>query len=239
MTESELATIRFHLRHAGFAVANGVFDSGELAQLDQATRSMILTWQETNDPDFWSFTAKADSRPILYRIHRFERKAGSAVGAILNNPNFRQLIDAVFGCAATPSACALIVKESRRGAAVPWHRDPVPVPPACVYNFSVFLDEATEDNGCLEVIPGSHLTQDLVPAMLQGLPSPAIYVPARPGDVLVHDVCIIHGSAASKSDAWRRSLVTEFRPFWLGLLPAAAMTGLSPASYQPDELHRV
>jgi len=42
------------------------------------------------------------------------------------------------------------------------------------------------------------------------MPPTAVPVPAEPGDVLVHDVRIEHGSPVSESETGRRAIVVEY-----------------------------
>jgi phytanoyl-CoA hydroxylase len=111
----------------------------------------------------------------------------------------------------------MIVKMPGLAARVPWHRDRTSVPPHSVCNLSVFLDDSVPENGCLEFVPGSHLLPDDADATQtceRGLIQP---VPATAGDVLVHDVRIVHGSRTNTSTAYRRSIVIEFAPVGLVL----------------------
>jgi ectoine hydroxylase-related dioxygenase (phytanoyl-CoA dioxygenase family) len=77
---------------------------------------------------------------------------------------------------------------------------------------------STRENGCVQVIPGSHhqgmlthlsskdrpgrLSLETDPAMLDE--SKAVHVELEAGDVSVHHPLVLHASDANKSDEWRR-----------------------------------
>jgi ectoine hydroxylase-related dioxygenase (phytanoyl-CoA dioxygenase family) len=84
------------------------------------------------------------------------------------------------------------------------------------------LDPCDEENGCLEVVPGSHewpvlctiaadtsrsFTDVTVP-----LPDDAQLVPVEmePGDVLFFNGSLVHGSKPNRSDRFRRALIGHY-----------------------------
>jgi phytanoyl-CoA hydroxylase len=87
----------------------------------------------------------------------------------------------------------------------------------------VALDPAVEENGCLEVVPGTHemdifcpeeadaevsFTRDYVPVP-EGLE--AVPVVMRPGDVLFFNGQLVHGSQPNRSgDRFRRSFICHY-----------------------------
>ena len=226
MTELDRAALRLTLRERGYARVPGACDGAALVALDEVTSTMIANWSSgpPADTDFWWYPG-SDGR-VLYRIHQFDRKQPDVVASALVAPTVRAILDAAFGEPAELSACALIVKLPRIGSPVPWHRDPIAVPPCSVYNVSVFLDDATPENGCLEVVPQSHVRPEL---RADGdRPAGSVHVPAVAGDAIVHDVRLLHGSGPNTGPTWRRSLVTEFQPRWIRVLVEAGRLDLHP-----------
>jgi len=81
-----------------------------------------------------------------------------------------------------------------------------------------YLDEATvEKQNCLWVIPGTHKLPDFVAAMMieslvkDGFKTTnAIPVPVQPGDVILHNILVLHGSSSCTSPL-RRTVYYEFR----------------------------
>lgn len=204
--------LRDVLQKKGFVVVPQLFSAADLEQVDRATAEMIRQWRagDSNDRDFWSCHMEGFSHPVLYRIHNLETKHRS-VGDISDAPALRQIVESALGESGFPTAFALVIKMPDGGAAVPWHRDPVNVQPSRVFNFSIYLDDSLKDNGCLEVLEGSHVL-DMDTRVDNEHPAGALRVVARRGDVIIHDVRLFHGSGSSTSVRPRRSIVIEFRP---------------------------
>lgn len=119
----------------------------------------------------------------------------------------------------------MMLKEARTGGAWEWHQDY-----GYWYNYGclypqmisclIALDRADQTNGCLQVIPGTHLLgrmdhgktgeqtgADLerVNAVLQQ--KSIHFVEAEPGDVLFFHCNLLHRSDANRSDRSRWSLI--------------------------------
>jgi len=84
------------------------------------------------------------------------------------------------------------------------------------------LDQCDEENGCLEVVPGSHewpvlctipadTTQSFTDVTVP-IPDDAEVVPVvmEPGDVLFFNGSLVHGSEPNRSDRFRRALVGHY-----------------------------
>jgi phytanoyl-CoA hydroxylase len=123
-----------------------------------------------------------------------------------------------------------IAKPSRSGQAVLWHQDGAfwPLEPMEVVSLWVALDDTDATNGCLRVVPGTHLWDlkpnrrstdvanvlnaeiDVDPALIDE--EMAVDIALRAGDVEVHHPNIIHGSHANTSPHWRRGLTIRYIP---------------------------
>jgi ectoine hydroxylase-related dioxygenase (phytanoyl-CoA dioxygenase family) len=68
----------------------------------------------------------------------------------------------------------------------------------------IHLDDATEENGPLVVLPGSHTSRD-APAT-----RPAVAILAAAGDVLAMRPLLAHCSGASRASSHRRVIHLEF-----------------------------
>ena len=111
-------------------------------------------------------------------------------------------------------------------SATSWHQDNGVVLPEAdeseVLTVWFPLNEATVENGCLQIIPGSH-RQGLhthcpghtgglrIPEQFMALES-AMPVPMQPGDVLFLTQHTIHGSLANESDDLRWSFDLRYNP---------------------------
>jgi hypothetical protein len=128
-----------------------------------------------------------------------------------------------------------LAKRPRRPQAVfAWHQDlgywPSGAPDTRTVTCSLALDDATLENGCLKVVPGSHLEAKLRPhrpsawstspelraeahtlSVELGESDAVVALPVRRGSITVHNERIVHGSAGNESDGWRRTYVIAHR----------------------------
>lgn len=123
-------------------------------------------------------------------------------------------------------------KPPRTGGATAWHQDhpywPV-LQPADLVSAWVALDDADEENGCMWMVPGSHLwgphkggtigtdaatfaplpDRALLPAGADPMPVPC---PVRRGHVLFHHCLTWHGSPPNRSDRGRPAVAVHYMP---------------------------
>lgn len=96
----------------------------------------------------------------------------------------------------------------------PWHqdiRDPHVVEPLKHYVQTYLLvDEATEENGALAVVPGSQLGGARPKPLGGDWTDGAVLVTGQPGDCLLFSTYTIHGSGPNRSGSQRRSYINGF-----------------------------
>jgi phytanoyl-CoA hydroxylase len=113
----------------------------------------------------------------------------------------------------------LMLKPALVGSKMPWHQDSNywPIDPMELCSVWTALDPATSENGCMQVIPGSHKL-GVIPTR-PGMPSleddqidlaKAIEVPMAPGSSLFFHSLLLHGSEPNHSDKHRRAFITSF-----------------------------
>eukprot|EP00658_Telonema_sp_P-2_P083828 TRINITY_DN9178_c0_g1_i2.p1 TRINITY_DN9178_c0_g1~~TRINITY_DN9178_c0_g1_i2.p1 ORF type:complete len:176 (+),score=32.28 TRINITY_DN9178_c0_g1_i2:108-635(+) len=110
----------------------------------------------------------------------------------------------------------------------------------------VAIDPSSQKNGCLQVVPGSHRAQRLLPHRTHNDPAqfalqqevhPTEYNRAdvvnlvlEPGQISLHDVYLVHGSRKNDSDVSRRGMTMRFFPtssVYRRDLPDPALRGVS------------
>ena len=115
-----------------------------------------------------------------------------------------------------------------------WHQDEffIPTRDRSLTGAWIAIDDATIDNGCLWVVPGSHRDGYLWPHRDHGQapefdPSPACYgfdeslqvpVEVTAGSVVFFNGYLLHQSRRNRSDIYRRVLVSHYCNSW-SLLP--------------------
>lgn len=120
-------------------------------------------------------------------------------------------------------------KPAGTGKRVPWHQDGEywPIRPLATCSAWIALDDATPENGCLRVVPGTHKQQrlrahtqkdssDLV--LNQELNAEeyderdAVDIVLEAGQISLHDVYLVHGSEPNRSDKRRAGYVCRYMP---------------------------
>lgn len=206
-------------RQNGYALSPRLLGDPLLARLRAEADRLVRRFTDGGhrSDDYWYFERAVSRDLVLYRIHKLQRQGSAAINDLFADGLLHALARDVLGVPAKSTVCAMIVKMPRVAARVPWHRDRTSVPPHTVCNLSLFLDDSTTANGCLEFVPRSHLS----PAEVDGdevlQRGPVRAVPAQAGDVLIHDVRVVHGSRTNETESFRRSIVVEFAPVGLDL----------------------
>ncbi len=119
----------------------------------------------------------------------------------------------------------VFAKPPNHPGVVPWHQDYsywTRTTPACHITLNLMLDDADEESGCLQFVPGSH-RWGLLPSMpfdspleavRELLPSHAewrpVRVPVRAGQATIHHSHTLHGSDRNRSSRWRRAVVCNY-----------------------------
>ena len=224
-------------RSAGYLILPDVVTEAELAPIESTFERFIRGEVTGMGRDFCDM-----SGPYGRAFEDF-----NLVNAVLPRVYDPGLADNVFERRATSIAEQLIgedllldydqflAKRPRRSKAVfAWHQDlgywPSGTPDTRTVTCSLALDDATLENGCLKVVPGSHLEPKLRPhrplawstrpelrdeahtlTVELGARDRVVALPVPRGGITVHNERIVHGSAGNESEGWRRTYVIAHR----------------------------
>ena len=125
--------------------------------------------------------------------------------------------------------CQIFCKPGGDGMEVPWHQDGHywPIRPLATCTVWVALDDSTVENGCLRVIPGSHLAQTIHPHLREERDdlvlnqrtadghfdeTTAVDIKLQAGQMSMHDVYMIHGSNPNRSPRRRAGVAIRYMP---------------------------
>jgi ectoine hydroxylase-related dioxygenase (phytanoyl-CoA dioxygenase family) len=174
-----------------------------------------VSWEHEIDP--------AVRRRIKQLMHA--ELVSPALNRLVRAPSVLAVVEALMGPEIALYHCKLLMKAAREGTVTPWHQDysywvrdgnrPLMI------NCMLAIDDATVENGCLQMVPGSHraglLEHDrarqpfgvFLPGYFQPRPD-AVPVPMRPGDAVFFGPLIIHGSDANRSERDRRAVTIAY-----------------------------
>lgn len=145
---------------------------------------------------------------------------------LVSEPSLVDIAEIFLGPDIALFATHYICKPPWTGRAVRWHQDGAfwPLEPPEVITAWVAITDSTPDNGCLRVVPGSHLGEVSAMRPVDGEAvlseeiavdvdeDAAVDLVLAPGDVSVHHPSIHHASQPNTSDRWRRGLTIRYIP---------------------------
>lgn len=107
-----------------------------------------------------------------------------------------------------------IIKLARAGMGVPFHQDTLYQSlKSTVFSIGVYFDDSDQDP--LYALPGTQmlgpLSEEEVLKIAHDRKDELVSLPVKAGDLLLHNVQMIHGSGANYSEKTRRVLYFEFR----------------------------
>jgi len=212
----------------------------------------------TEDGNDFAFADRPNGR-VMFRVDYLHDKRQAASLELLGSPEILGIAQSLSGDNYVPTYESMVFKNAGDGAPIHWHQDAVHPRKWRIYNVDVYLDDSRAGEGALRVVPGTHRSKADICALEEGhewdIPG-ATEVALKAGDVLIHDVMIVHGSPPVTGNALRRTIYYEFRaaeqidaegPWgrdWidarLRLIPLAleahaeAFPDVPPASWRPD-----
>ncbi|HTL53185.1 MAG TPA: phytanoyl-CoA dioxygenase family protein [Planctomycetota bacterium] len=214
-------------RRDGYVVVESLFSKGELARtrdvIDEMTRAAIASGADYKkvlelEPEL------IDGQRVARRIYDpFEQH--EQFRALATSPKMLDRVEALIGPDLMIHHSKLNMKPPRVGSAVEWHQDLTYFPHtnSDLVTTLVYLDDATPENGCLQVLPGEHhrffnhanpdgsfagmITEDF----LKQSPSKPVPLSAPAGSVIFMSCILPHASLPNRSPDPRRTLIYEFR----------------------------
>lgn len=138
---------------------------------------------------------------------------------IFTSPKTVKCMRDIIGASVYLHSSKVMFKPANGGAAKPWHQDA-----AYWKNYEpkqvtvwLALDDATEENGCIWAIPGSHHL-GLIPHVARELQveesridmAKAVPVPVKPGGLLIFHSLVLHMSKKNTSDKNRCAIICDY-----------------------------
>jgi phytanoyl-CoA hydroxylase len=194
----------------GYVVVPDVLDPGLLAQVRDVAAAICAGMGSDDIRDFLC-------------IH-FPHKVSSLMREIAAHPDVVKVLTDIIGPNVKMMQSMLFIKaEGKPGQA--WHQDEshIPTRDRSLTAAWIALDDATVDNGCLWVLPGSHRNGILYPTREQDDPrydctreahgftdDAAVPVEVPAGAAVIFNGYLLHRSLPNKSNGFRRALVHHY-----------------------------
>ena len=203
--------------HDGFLLCRGLFDAAEIELLRRSAK-------EDKALDDHSF-GRADGEGGTVRLSLWNHPGQGVYGAFARCERLVGTVELLLRDEAYHYHSKMIMKDARVGGAWAWHQDygywygNGVLTPNLVSAF-IAVDPATQANGCLQVIRGSHhcgrihhqLTGEQAGADPERVAeilkrNELVYVEMQPGDVLFFHSNLLHRSDQNRSEHPRWSMI--------------------------------
>jgi len=201
----------------GFVLVRGMFDAAEIELLRRSAK-------DDKALDDHSY-GKADNEGGVVRLSLWNHPGNGIYGMFARCRSLVDSAEALLGGEVYHYHSKMIMKEPKVGGAWAWHQDygywyqnGVLFP--LLTSASIAVDRATRENGCLQVLKGSHLagrvdhvlTGEQAGADLERVNELAkrlelVYVEMEPGDVIFFDANLLHRSDQNRSEHPRWSMI--------------------------------
>ncbi|EBA05777.1 phytanoyl-CoA dioxygenase family protein [Sagittula stellata] len=213
-----------------FYAENGYLKVDSVLTADQLSRaqSIVTDWIEgsrsvTESDDLYDLDqGHSAETPCLTRV-KLPHRNDPFFWDLLTASRVTEVLNDLLGPSTIINTSKLNCKAPGGGAAVEWHQDWAfyPATNDDLLAFGVLLEDMDEENGPLMVIPGSHRGPVLShhhEGHFCGAVSPddpdfdlskAVTLTGRAGDMTVHHVRALHGSAPNRSTRARKILFYE------------------------------
>jgi hypothetical protein len=218
MSFSRLSPLQVNeFRMLGYTLVRGMFESDEIELLKKSAK-------EDNDLDKRSF-GRADGEGGKVRLSLWNHPGDGIYGMFARCERVVRSMELVLEGEVYHYHSKMIMKDARVGGAWAWHQDyGYWYQNGCLYphmaSLFIAVDPCTRENGCLQVIPGSHecgridhvLTGDQAGADMERVTEllerlPLEYVEMQPGDGLFFHGNLLHRSDQNRSEHPRWSMI--------------------------------
>lgn len=212
-----------HFREHGYLLLPGTLSDADLAELDAELNRIADNYQDLPAVrEGFSLEPKQDpnaKRPIFRKVGGISDHS-DAFKRLLHHERILSVLHRLVPEDIHLHRDVVMMKPAKVGREKPWHQDSSywPYQPMDLISAMTALDDATPDNGCLQVIPGTHkkevkhygkeLRIDLTPEQQ----AQTRYVPLRRGDTLLFHSLLLHASEPNHSEHPRRVCIFSYLP---------------------------
>lgn len=209
----------------GFLRVEKVFSPAEVAVLSEELEYIMQVWATPGRG--WEgpwrkqyLSAEGEKKAQLSAIHELQSYAASWLRAIAQ-PNLVDAVADLIGPEVEFHHSTLHAKAPEFGTPFPMHQDHpfYPHENGQYVDALIHVDAATEENGCLKFLAGSHKLGPLEHVLIGSPHLPleqypleaAVSCPASAGDVILFSIHTVHGSALNRTSEWRRLVRVGYR----------------------------
>jgi len=212
-------------RRDGFVVVPRLFNAADLAQVEATiARIAAAIPAGSSGGEVLEFEpALVDGKRSVRRIHD-PCERDHVFRDLSGDPRLLDRVEALIGPDLGLQHSKLNMKPAHVGSAVEWHQDLAYFPHTNddLVTALVYLDDADEENGCLQVLPGHHhgyfrharpdgIFAGMITESFPGIHGTPRPLPAPAGSVILMHAILPHASLPNRSPNARKTLIFEYR----------------------------
>jgi hypothetical protein len=214
-------------RTDGFLIFPELFSQEEVQRLlrrleeyVEETRPKIDGLAFQVEPVVQKGVAVAESKMAAFRKVEGLARLDSLYRDFSRHPRLLDILTSLLGPDIKLFRDALMMKPAHHGSAKPYHQDSAywTIDPPDLASVWMALDDATLENGCMRVLPGSHTWGVMEHKHLEDYQveedkldrTKEVAVPLRAGGCLVFHSLLLHATSPNESDRSRRAMITSY-----------------------------
>ena len=212
-------------RRDGVTLLPSLLDATTLGQLHEAIDSIVAGAIENDDTSILELEPEeVDGKAVARRIYDpCERH--QVFRELCSDTRILDAVECLIGPDIGLHHSKLNMKPAQVGSAVQWHQDLAYFPHTndSLVTALIYLDDASLENGCLQVVPGLHhsyldhhdeagrFSGLITDSAFEGTDSLARALPGSAGSVILMHCLLPHSSLPNHSSSARRTLIFEYR----------------------------
>lgn len=220
-------------RREGCLVVESALGSGDLQRLDDAIREVTETAFGSNDrAETIELEPESNGDPSRVRRIRDPYDRHPAFRAVAHDARIVDRVESLIGPDIELHHSKLNMKPAQVGSPVDWHQDLAYYPHTndSVLAVLIYIDDASESNGCIQVLPRmhhsylehTHSTGEFAGRVVEPTDAEPRPLPAPAGSAIFLHGLAPHSSLPNRSREDRRTLIFAYRagdayPLFYGL----------------------
>jgi ectoine hydroxylase-related dioxygenase (phytanoyl-CoA dioxygenase family) len=207
------------MANSGFTIFEGLFSADQMSRLGEQIEH-ITHRHEFEMKTRGGFEGISRVDEIVFTAHLAEQN--DAILAFCRDPHLAEIVQELLGKDTDLYWNQSVYKKPEGEREFPWHQDDgyTPVVPSPYLTVWLAINDATLENGCIHVIPGSHLgglrKHEPTPIGLQceigADDKAAVPVPLKAGSVAVFWSLTVHKSGINRSLHTRKAFIMQYCP---------------------------
>lgn len=211
-------------RENGLLVIRNVLRGDELKAMQEQTLPLVkrAMTEKPQEPDYAYKKHELTGEMVPFRVEYVIDKT-TAGKALLGHPFILRSVEKIQGRNFIPTWDSMVFKQEGAGAAIPWHRDAGTgngADRSHIFNVDFYLDGSDMSNCLWGILGSNRWTSEKADETIKRLNNApgsfstdpqCVPILMKPGDVIFHNILVLHGSPAAQSKL-RRVVYYEFRP---------------------------